>query len=89
MPDFLFFMQKYIDDVKTWMTVIKLKLIDDKTEALAVSSGRKKIFFFSYLDSMIAGIPLSDTVHTQNNNNKKKKKKKKKKKTTTTTTTQI
>ena len=34
-------MQKCTDDVKTWMTVNKLKLNDDKTEAMIVSSSRK------------------------------------------------
>ena len=34
-------MQKCIDEVKTWMTVNTLKLIDDTTEAMIVSSGRK------------------------------------------------
>ena len=34
-------MQKCIDEVKTWMTVNTLKLNDDTTEAMIVSSGRK------------------------------------------------
>ena len=34
-------MQKSADDVKTWMTVNKLKFSDDKTKAMIVSSGRK------------------------------------------------
>ena len=42
-------MRKSIDDVKTWMTVNKLKVNDGKTEAMIVSSGTKSaslsIFF--------------------------------------------
>ena len=34
---------KRIDDVKTWMTVNKLEISDDKTQPIIVSSGRKSI----------------------------------------------
>ena len=44
-PDLLLSMQKCTDDVKTWMTVNKLKLNDDKTEAMIVSSSRKSVSY--------------------------------------------
>ena len=44
-PDFLS-MQKCIDDTKSWLTLNKLKLNDDKTEAMIVSSGRKSRSLF-------------------------------------------
>ena len=40
-PDLFLSMQKCIDDIKSWTTLNKLKLNDDKTEAMIVSSGRK------------------------------------------------
>ena len=62
-------MQKYTDDVKTWMTVKKLKLNDRKTEAVSASSGRKSWSLSSYFpDSMAIGsafVPaLSDSFKT-------------------------
>ena len=59
-------MEKCIDDIKSWMTLNKLKLNDDKTEALIVSSGRKsRSLSFSFLDFITVGcasVPLSDSV---------------------------
>ena len=40
-PDLFLFMQKCIDDIKSWMTLNKLRLNDNKTEAMIVSSSRK------------------------------------------------
>ena len=40
-PDLFLSMQKCTDNIKSWMTLNKLKLNDDKTEAMIVSSGRK------------------------------------------------
>ena len=40
-PNLFLSMQKCIDDIKSWTTLNKLKLNDDKTEAMIVSSGRK------------------------------------------------
>ena len=40
-PNLLLSMQKCIDDVKIWMTLNKLTLNDDKTEAMIVSSGKR------------------------------------------------
>ena len=62
-------MQKYTDDVKTWMTVNKLKLNDRKTEAVSASSGRKSWSLSSYFpNSMAIGsafVPaLSDSFKT-------------------------
>ena len=52
-PNLFLSMQQCIDDVKTWMTVNKLKLNDDKTEAMIVSSVREARFFSSsFRDSM-------------------------------------
>ena len=59
-------MQKCINDIKSWMTLnkLKLKLNDDKTEAMIVSSGRKSRSFsipdFTTVDC--ASVPLSDCV---------------------------
>ena len=44
-PDPLLSMQKCIDDIKTWMTVNKLKL-NDKTEAMIVSTGQESRSLF-------------------------------------------
>ena len=41
MQDLVLSMQKCIDDIETWITVNKLKLSDNKTEAMIASSGRK------------------------------------------------
>ena len=45
-PDLFLSMQKCIDDIKSWMTLNKVKLNDDKTEAMIVSSGRKSTSLF-------------------------------------------
>ena len=59
-------MQKCIDDMKSWMILNKLKLNDDKTEAMIVSSGRKsRSLSFSFPDFITVGcasVPLSDSV---------------------------
>ena len=44
--DLFLSMQIYIDDIKSWMTLNKRKLNDDKTEAMIVSSGRKSRSLF-------------------------------------------
>ena len=55
-----------IDDVKAWVTVNKLKLNDDKTEAMIVFSVREsRSLSSSFSDSMTIGsasVPLSDSV---------------------------
>ena len=65
-PDLFLSMQKCIDDVKSWMKLNKLKLNDDKTEAMIVSSGRKsRSLSFSFPDFITvdcASAPLSDSV---------------------------
>ena len=38
------------DFVKTWMTLYKLKLTDDNTEAMLVSCSKSPTLFFSFLD---------------------------------------
>ena len=57
-------MQKYIDDIMTWMTVNIHKLEDDKTKAMIVSSGRKsRSLSSSFPDSTAIGsasVPMSD-----------------------------
>ena len=59
-------MQKCTDDIKSWMTLNELKLNDDKTEAMIVSSGRKSrsLSFSSpgYITVGCASVPLSDSV---------------------------
>ena len=64
-PDLLS-MQKCIDDIKTMMTVNKLKLNDEKTEGMILSSGRKsRSLSSSFPDSMTIGsasVPMSDSV---------------------------
>ena len=64
--DLFLFMQKCIDDINSWMTLNKLKLNDDKTEAMIVSSGRKsRPLSFSFPDFITVGcafVPLSDSV---------------------------
>ena len=65
-PDLFLSMQKCIDDIKSWMTLNKLKQNDDKTEAMIVSSGRKsRSLSFSLLDFITVGcasVPLSDFI---------------------------
>ena len=64
--DLFLSVQKCIDDIKSWMTLNKLKLNDDKTEAMIVSSGRKsRSLSFSFPDFITVGcasVPLSDSV---------------------------
>ena len=45
-PNLFLSMQECTDDIKSWMTLNKLKLIDNKTEAMMVSSGRKSRSLF-------------------------------------------
>ena len=65
-PDLFLSMQKCIDDIKSWMTLNKLKLNDDKTEAMITFSGRKsRSLSFSFPDMITVGcasVPLSDSV---------------------------
>ena len=65
-PDLLLSMEKCIDDVKTWMTVNTLKLNDDTTEAMIVSSGRKSSSLSSSFPESVtigsASVPTSDSV---------------------------
>ena len=65
-PDLFLSMQICIHDIKSWMTLNKLKLNDDKTEAMIVSSGRKsRSLFFSFPDFKTVGcasVPLLDSV---------------------------
>ena len=59
-------MPNIIDDIKTWMTLNKLKLNDNKTEGMTISSGRKsRSLSFSFQDSLTVGsasVPVSDSV---------------------------
>ena len=65
-PDLLLSMRKCVDDVKYRMTVNKLKLNDDKTEAMIVSSGRMSRSLSSSFPASVtegsASVPLPDTV---------------------------
>ena len=64
-PDLFLSMQKCIDDIKSWMTLNKLKLNVNKTEAMIVSSGQKsRSLSFSFPDFINVGcasVPLSDS----------------------------
>ena len=59
-------MQKCIDDIKSWMTLNKLRLNDNKTEAMIVSLGQKsRSLSFSLPDFKTVGcasVPLLDSV---------------------------
>ena len=59
-------MQKCIDDIISWMALNKLKLNDNKTEAMIVASGRKsRSLSFSFPDFITVGcasVPVSDSV---------------------------
>ena len=65
--DLLLSMQKCIDYIKTWMTVNKLKLNDDKTKEMITSSGRKsRSLSSSFPDSMSirsASVSMPDPVN--------------------------
>ena len=65
--DLLLSMQKIIDYIKTWMTVNKLKLNDDKTKKMITSSGRKsRSLSSSFPDSMSirsASVSMPDPVN--------------------------
>ena len=65
-PDLFLSMQKCTEDIKSWMTLNKHTLNDDKTEAMIISSGRKsKALSFSFPDFLTvdcASVPLSDSV---------------------------
>ena len=66
--DLILSMQKCTDDMETWITVNKLKLSDNKTEAMVASSGRKSRSLSSSFPnsmSMTIGrscVPMSDYV---------------------------
>ena len=63
-PDLIDSMRLCIDDIKDWMTANKLKLSDDKTEVMIISSSRMSTAL-SIPDSFDIGnasVPFSDTV---------------------------
>ena len=64
LPDLIDSMTDCIDDVRTWMTANKLKLNDDKTEVMLITSNRMSTAipvpdFFAVGNS---SVPFSDTV---------------------------
>ena len=64
LPDLIDSMRLCIDDIKDWMTDNKLKLNDDKTEVMIISSSRMSTAL-SIPDSFDIGnasVPFSDTV---------------------------
>ena len=64
LPDLIDSMRLCIDDIKDWMTANKLKLNDDKTEVMIISSSRMSTAL-SIPDSFDIGnasVPFSDTV---------------------------
>ena len=65
-PDLFLSMQKCTEDIKSWMTLNKHTLNDDKTEAMIISLGQKsRSLSFSFADFITVGcasVPLSDSV---------------------------
>ena len=57
-------MRLCIDDIKDWVTDNKLKRIDDKTEAMIISSNRMStaLSIPDFIDIGNASVPFSDTV---------------------------
>ena len=64
LPDLIDYMRLCIDDIKDWMTDNKLKLNDDKTEVMIISSSRMStaLSIPDYFDIGNASVPFSDTV---------------------------
>ena len=64
LPDLIDSMRLCIDDIKDWMTDNKLKLNDDKTEVMIISSSRMStaLSIPESFDIGNASIPFSDTV---------------------------
>ena len=64
LPDLIDSMRLCIDDIKNWMTVNKLKLNDDKTEVMIISSSRMStaLSIPESFDIGNASVPFSDTV---------------------------
>ena len=64
LPDLIDSMRLCIDDIKDWMTDNKLKLNDDKTEVMIISSSRMStaLSIPESFDIGNASVPFSDTV---------------------------
>ena len=64
LTDLIDSMRLCIDDIKDWMTDNKLKLNDDKTEVMIISSSRMStaLSIPDYFDIGNASVPFSDTV---------------------------
>ena len=64
LPDLIDSMRLCIDDIKDWMTDNKLKLNDDKTEVMIISSSRMStaLSIPDSFDICNASVPFSDTV---------------------------
>ena len=64
LPDLIDSMRLCIDDIKDWVTDNKLKRIDDKTEAMLISSNRMStaLSIPDFIDIGNASVPFSDTV---------------------------
>ena len=64
LPDLIDSMRLWTDDIKDWMTDNKLKLNDDKTEVMIISSSRMStaLSIPESFDIGNASVPFSDTV---------------------------
>ena len=64
LPDLIDYIRLCIDDIKDWMTDNKLKLNDDKTEVMIISSSRMStaLSIPDTFDIGNASVPFSDTV---------------------------
>ena len=51
-------LNRFLDDIKEWMSASKLKLTPDKTEFIVFGSKRQRDKFKAYFPSTILGSPL-------------------------------
>ena len=59
-------LNRYLDDIKEWMSASKLKLNPDKTEFIVFGSKRQKHTLKAYFPSKIFGSPLCPAESVKN-----------------------